>query len=95
MEAIKLTLDDPSRFDAILEECPAEGGDLEVVTKPGATTSGRPAALLTFTVDLGGELRRVQATTTVQNLLMAAAALQGYLEREEQKLLDRSRRGLH
>ena len=86
MEHIHIELSD-EKFDLAVHGQPegppslAEGGDLAVYVKKGATESGRAAAVITFTVQVpGGNLRRAQCVTTVANLINALAVLRGWSE---------------
>jgi hypothetical protein len=73
MEGIQTKMNDAARFDAVLKESLADGGDLEIVTKDGATESGRAGVMLTFSVQLpDGSLARAQTVVTARLFLMAA-----------------------
>ena len=53
-------------------------GDLKIITKNDATVGGKPAVMLTFTVQLpDGTMQRVQTVTTAQMFVSAAAAVKG------------------
>ncbi|MEE8218997.1 MAG: hypothetical protein V3S03_08530 [Vicinamibacteria bacterium] len=87
MESCKLLIDNAARFDEILEESRRDGlpecADLEIVTKAGATQGGASGVIVSWTVNDGGRIRRVQATTTVKVLAAIAAGLQGIVLQEE------------
>lgn len=81
MESITIQLKDAVRFDEVLElsrptKTP-EFGDLGIITKPQATKDGNSAVMVTFTVMIDEEPRRVQAVTTVRSFLDAADAVRG------------------
>ena len=75
-----LHFDAPELFDEIilgtapLETLP-EGGDLSLITKHGGTVSGRAIAMLTFTAQVDGRMRRAQSVTPVKLLKSALRAL--------------------
>lgn len=76
MEQISIKINDAAAFDAALKESLAEAGDLQIITKDGATVSGKPAVMLTFTVTLpNGHHARAQAVTTLKLLLPVLQAL--------------------
>ena len=87
MESIDLKIANSERFDEILEESRRDGlpecADLEIVTKELATTGGRSAVVLTWTVEDAGSLCRVQCVTTVNALATALGPLQAIQLREE------------
>jgi hypothetical protein len=59
----------------------AEGGDLAVYVKPGATTGGKAGAVLTFTVQLpDGSFARAQCVTTAALLETVGLAMKGWRE---------------
>lgn len=68
MTGINIAFDD-GLFDVLLAENRAAGlpecGDLRVVVKSNATRAGNSAAMVTFTVMVDGEPKRVQAVTTL------------------------------
>lgn len=72
---------DAARFDEVLRSCPPEHGDIEFVFKNAVTRSGAGGVLITFTVTVDGKPLRVQAVTTAKCLLMAAAAVEGFVRR--------------
>ena len=81
MEALTLKFDSGTLFDAIIQnmapgETLAEGGDLELITKHSATQSGRAIAMLTFTVQVDGQLKRAQAVTSIRLLKTALRAIE-------------------
>jgi hypothetical protein len=72
----------PELFDAIIQgtaphDTLPEGGDLMLITKHGGTESERAIAMLTFTVEVGGKMRRAQAVTTVKLLKACLKMLNG------------------
>jgi len=81
MESIHVTFNDQAAFDQAVHahESLVERGDLEIITVDQATDSGRPIAVITFSVRLpnneGGY--RAQAVTTVRALMTALSALKG------------------
>lgn len=82
MEHITITLGNDAEYDRAVhgdDKVPSllEGGDLAFITKDRALTSGRAGIVITFTVEVDGKLRRAQAVTTVRNMHMLAAALEG------------------
>lgn len=71
MEEIRVMIDRPAEFDHALhgdDKVPAlkDGGDLMVITKNKAMQSGRAGAILTFTVEVDGKLRRAQTVVPVR-----------------------------
>ena len=78
-ESGSIKIDNAERFDEILRENRGdklpECGDLEMVTKAGATVGGKSGVVITWTVDDGGKRRRVQCVTTVAVLASLAGAL--------------------
>lgn len=78
MEMVSIQLGNDQLFDEMVHGGLPEGGDLTIVTKDNGTTSGRAIVCVTFTVTLrDGSQARAQATTSVRNFLMAAAAMRG------------------
>ncbi len=85
MEQIRLLLNQPKEFDAHLKGTDPQGkpilqdaGDLMAISKDNATVGGRPAVLLTFTVQLpDGTLARAQTVTTLGNFMTVAAGFRG------------------
>jgi hypothetical protein len=81
MESISLVLDPDGSgrvFDELLHRSGAlpEVGDLKIVTKNKGTESGKPIAVLAFSVVLpSGRPQLVQAVTTVALLKASLAAL--------------------
>lgn len=73
-ESIEVSID-ADRFDEVVHESLSEGGDLEIVVKPGATRAGRPAVAVTFTVGVRGKTRRAQAVTTLRALKSAVESI--------------------
>jgi len=65
-------------------ECPAlrSYDDTSIVTKSGATKSGAPAAVLSFTVDVDGRRVRAQTVVTVRSLLGALSLMRAYYGEE-------------
>ena len=75
-ERLRMVLDNPSRYDAIVAEGMSEGGDLEIVTKRNGTVEGNPSVVIGFSVELAdGTPARVQAVTTVKLFVLAAVAM--------------------
>ena len=78
-ERVDVILDDGTgkEFDKRLweKDILQDGGDLTLVTKNNATVAGKPAVMLTFSVEVDGKLRQAQTVTTVAALLTATAAL--------------------
>lgn len=87
MESVDIKFNDPDLFDRYLEENRRaempECGDLEIVIKENATVGGKSAAMITFTVMINGERRRVQTVTTLTNLSAIAHACYGRVVSEE------------
>lgn len=82
MEAVSIVLGQDDAYDRAVhgdDKLPAlrEGGDLQFITKDHALVSGRAGICIAFSVEVDGKLRRAQATTTVRNMQMLAAALSG------------------
>jgi hypothetical protein len=73
-------LNDANEFDRILQDSRdngyKDGGDLRMVMKEKATVGGKPAVVLTFTIEVDGELKKVQTVTTLSNLVHATTVLQ-------------------
>lgn len=101
MEMVKVALD-AARYDQAVHgkaDGPPtlpEAGDLAIYVKKHCTHTKMAGAVVTFTVQLpGGQLRPVQACTTVSNLINALSVLKGWREGghleepqdEEKKLL--------
>lgn len=81
MEPITI-IDDAQKFDKAVHGGLPEAGDLKFIHKPYATTGGKGAVCVTFTVQLpSGELATAQAVTTVNNLIAVGDAMRGYKER--------------
>lgn len=56
-----------------------EGGDLAVYVKPKATVAGKPAVVITFTVQqVDGSLARAQCVVTYGLLEMVTACIRGW-----------------
>ncbi len=67
MESFDVKINKPEDFDAAIQTSLPELGDICLITKHGATQSGRTAVMLTFHVQLpDGTIRRVQAVTTMK-----------------------------
>lgn len=78
MESITVLLDDAAEFDRAVRDGLPEGRDLAIITKDNATVGGRPAACLTFTVQLrDGRRDTAQAVVPVRALLLALHGLMG------------------
>lgn len=78
MEHISLLLNQGEEFDKITANSLPHGSDLRLITKDGATQNGNAAAMLTFTAQLpDGTHATAQIVTTVKNLQMAFAGLNG------------------
>ena len=80
MEHVVIKLDDGTghEFDEALKGTLPDAGDLKVITKNDATVGGKPAVMLTFTVQLpDGTMQRVQTVTTAKMFVSAAAAVKG------------------
>lgn len=82
MEHVQILLGQDAEYDRAVhgdDKLPAlkEAGDLQFITKDHALVSGRAGIVITFTVDVDGKPRRAQATTTVRNMQMLAAAITG------------------
>lgn len=80
--AITIALNQAQQFDEAVHgkdvRALPDGGDLQIITKDGATEQGRALACLTFTVQLpDGSLARAQTVTSVRNLVGAFHALLG------------------
>lgn len=85
MEVLQVLLNQPDEFDRAVhgdDRVPAlpEGGDLALITKDQATVNGAAGAVLTFTVELDGKLRRAQTVVTVKNLMLALRILEARYE---------------
>jgi hypothetical protein len=85
MEHISIKLGNDAEFDRAVHgddklRSLAQVSDLEFITKDDALTSGRAGIVVAFTVDIDGKQYRAQATTTVRNINMLAAALDGRYE---------------
>lgn len=78
MEAVTILLDKPAEFDQAVREGLKEGSDLQFITKDEATASGKPAVVITFTVQLpDGTLARAQCVSTAASIQMVGRALYG------------------
>lgn len=85
MEHVSIKLGQADEYDRAVhgdDKLPAllQASTVEFITKDVALTSGRAGIVITFEVDLGGKRYRAQATTTVRNMQMLAAALEGRYE---------------
>lgn len=85
MEHLQILLNKPHAYDEAIRgtaEVPAvpDAGDLTVITKDNGTDTGRAVAVLTFTAQHDGKPIRCQTVTTVRNLEMLLAAIQGRYE---------------
>lgn len=77
MEHVKIVLGNPAEYDKAVHCETPDMGDLSVITKDHAMTSGRAAAVLTFTAVVKGKKRQVQTVVSMRNMKMIAAALAG------------------
>lgn len=78
MEHTNLLLGNPEKFDHVIKNSLKEGGLITIITKDNATAQGNPAVMLSFEVEqTDGQLKRVQAVTTVKMFQAWAAALEG------------------
>jgi S1-C subfamily serine protease len=80
MEHTTIILDDGTgrEFDARVHgpDVLPDYGDLEIVTKDGATKAGRPIVVLTFHVNSPLGKLRAQTVTTARMLVTAARAIE-------------------
>jgi hypothetical protein len=79
---LSIHLNSPELFDAIIQgtaphDTLPEGADLALIIKHGGTESGRAIAMLTFTVEVDGKMRRAQAVTSVKLLKACLKMLNG------------------
>lgn len=78
MEAVTILLDKPAEFDAAVHGGLKEGQDLHFISKDDATEDGKPAVVITFTVQLpDGALARAQCVTTAALIQSVGSALAG------------------
>lgn len=78
MEAVLCKLS-AADFDDAVHNGLKEGGDLAFFVKTKATEGGKPAIVVTFTVELpGGGLARAQCVTTLANMKNVLAILNGW-----------------
>lgn len=75
MEKLTVQLNNIERFDEVIKNSLPDGGDLEVITKDAGMVSGRGIVMFTFSVDVGGEVKRVQTVTTMRNFRAIANAI--------------------
>lgn len=75
MEQLKTKLNDIKRFDEVIKNSLPDLGDLEIITKDAGMVSGRGIVMLTFTVDIDGELKRAQTVTSMRNFRAIANAI--------------------
>ncbi len=75
MEKLSIKLNNIERFDEIIKGSLPDGGDLEIVTKDAGMVSGRGIVMLTFTVDVDGEMKRAQTVTSMRNFRAIASAI--------------------
>lgn len=76
MEAFGIKLNDGKSFDTILAGSLPEGGDATLITKDHGTVGGKPAIMLTFSVQLpDGTPAVAQVVTTLKIFLAAAEVL--------------------
>ena len=77
MESIAINLNDAEKFDSILKDSLPEGGDLQIITKNGATVGGQPAVMFAFSVQLpDGSLKKAQIVTTLRLVTTILRALE-------------------
>jgi len=79
MESVAIRFDDAA-FDRVVHNSLAlrEGGDVCFVVKDHATTGGKPAVVITFSVALpNGEIATAQAVITGELLIVAGRAMEG------------------
>lgn len=86
-ERMDLILNEPGQFDRAVhgdDRVPAlpSGSDLAIITKDGGMQSGRAVAVITFTVEVNGKLRRAQYTVSVRHLKALGAWLNGAYDDE-------------
>jgi hypothetical protein len=80
MEALSIQFDDAA-FDEIVRNSLPEGGDIAFTVKDRGTVSGKPCVVISWTAQLpDGTHARVQAVTTADLIISAAAALRGRTE---------------
>lgn len=75
MEHLQVKLNDIERVDEVIKNSLPDGGDLEIITKDDGMVSGRGIVMFTFSVDIGGEIRRVQTVTTMRLFRSIANAI--------------------
>lgn len=77
MEQLSARLGDVELFDQLNQTGLLDGGDLMIVTKDAGTVSGKPAIMLTFSVQLpNGRLTVARTVTTLYLLSNAVRALE-------------------
>jgi hypothetical protein len=83
---VTIYLDDTERFDYALHgddmRVLQDMGDLRVITKHGATISGRTGVCLTFTVDLDGKPARAQTVVSAKIFTLFAKLLSAKYDEE-------------
>lgn len=80
MEVLDLVLNSSELFDRAVrgdDKHPSvpNGANLAIITKDGAMVSGAAAAVITWSIEIGGKVRRVQYTVSVRRLHTLAAVL--------------------
>lgn len=76
MELCDVSLNNPDLFDKSVhgdDGTPSlpSGNDIAIITKDGGMTSGRAAAVITWTCEVDGKLRRAQYSIPVRALKVA------------------------
>lgn len=65
MEKFELKINKPERWGEVLKDSLPDYGDVEIITKHGVTKGGQAGVMITFSVDVNGERKRVQTVTTM------------------------------
>lgn len=82
MEVLDIVLNNAELFDRAVrgdDKHPSvpNGANLAIITKDGAMVSGAAAAVITWSIEIGGKIRRVQYTVSLRRLHALNLVLRG------------------
>ena len=82
MEFAKVLAQNDAAYDEAVNAGLPDDGKPVFISKSNATKKGLPAVVITFQVEVDGEIKRAQTVLTVRTFLNIAAALKGAHEHE-------------
>lgn len=74
-EKLEVKINDEPRYREVLSNSLQEYGDMEIITLDSALQSGNAGVMITFSVHVNGQKKRVQSVTTMKMFRAVANAL--------------------